>query len=424
MRINRRRALKWTGAGLLAPGAFLGNNVWGQNSNNSRPKGYALHIGLNSVDPNGYGGWNGKLKGCVNDAITYEQISTNNGFKRLRLHDAAATSEEVYRHMLWAAKDLKDGDIFLITFAGHGGQIPDTSGDENDNKDETWCLYDRQLIDDELFQLFWQFQSGVRILMISDSCHSGTAARVRGAARAVFDDLKNDQNSLISRAFSNSGSKRSVETDKFSLDDTESRARVLSGQEGDQNAARNRGQRNQENATPLFRDMPEEVILDAYNAKKNKNKYIEINNRGIPRNVRNAVRGTGLLLSGCQDDQLSMESGGNGLFTTVLNSTLQNSHRGYLDFHSAIVRKMPGNQTPNFFPVRSRGRRILSKSKAIFDQLNRTDLEDCLIWANLEKRRTFTHVGKVCVFFRLYFEKTLTMCALGQRTTLRSTEDF
>ena len=37
-----------------------------------------------------------------------------------------------------------------MTYSGHGGQIEDVSGEEEDKKDETWCLYDGELIDDEV----------------------------------------------------------------------------------------------------------------------------------------------------------------------------------------------------------------------------------------------------------------------------------
>ena len=43
--------------------------------------------------------------------------------------------------------------------------------------DETWVCYDRQFIDDELYDLWGKFKSGVRILVLSDSCHSGTVTR-------------------------------------------------------------------------------------------------------------------------------------------------------------------------------------------------------------------------------------------------------
>ena len=56
--------------------------------------------------------------------------------------------------------------------------------EETDQLDETWVLYDRQLLDDELYDLWCRFAPGVRILMISDSCHSGTVSRAVDMATA------------------------------------------------------------------------------------------------------------------------------------------------------------------------------------------------------------------------------------------------
>jgi hypothetical protein len=42
--------------------------------------------------------------------------------------------------------------------------------------DETWVCYDRQLIDDQLYELWGKFKASVRILVLSDSCHSGTVS--------------------------------------------------------------------------------------------------------------------------------------------------------------------------------------------------------------------------------------------------------
>jgi hypothetical protein len=61
--------------------------------------------------------------------------------------------------------------------------------------DETWVCYDRQLVDDELYELWGKFKSGVRIVVLSDSCHSGTVLRDRLApppppgARAMPRDV-------------------------------------------------------------------------------------------------------------------------------------------------------------------------------------------------------------------------------------------
>ena len=88
-----------------------------------------------------------------------------------------ATVAAVSQAIQNAAKQLSKGDIFFLSYSGHGGQVPDTNRDEDDSKDETWVLYDRQFVDDELHKLYSAFKSGVRILVLSDSCHSGTVTR-------------------------------------------------------------------------------------------------------------------------------------------------------------------------------------------------------------------------------------------------------
>lgn len=65
-----------------------------------------------------------------------------------------------------------------MTYSGHGGQVPDANGDEPDGEDETWCLDDGQLIDDEIFYYLGCFAAKTRIITVSDSCHSGSVLRV------------------------------------------------------------------------------------------------------------------------------------------------------------------------------------------------------------------------------------------------------
>ena len=76
-----------------------------------------------------------------------------------------------------AANELAPRDIFFISYSGHGGQVPDGDDEEVDSSDETWLAYDRQLVDDELYAMWAKFKPGVRIVVLSDSCHSGTVNR-------------------------------------------------------------------------------------------------------------------------------------------------------------------------------------------------------------------------------------------------------
>ncbi|MFT3746701.1 MAG: caspase family protein [Agriterribacter sp.] len=160
-----------------------------------KQKGYSLHIGLNAVDPKKYDNWDGQLFGCENDATIYKTIATQAKFENITtLLTQKATSHNVLAELKKAATDLKEGDMLLISYSGHGGTVADENGDEDDLQDETWCLYDRQLIDDELFEAFKDFKTGVRILMFSDSCHSGTVSRfVPGSNKALTEQMRAEQ---------------------------------------------------------------------------------------------------------------------------------------------------------------------------------------------------------------------------------------
>ena len=135
------------------------------------PKGLSIHLGLNAVDPKGYGGWDGQLRACEADARDMAKIAKDRGYAgSTLLLTGAATAAAFIKAMEDAASKLASGDILFLSYSGHGGQVPDRDGDDEvDGLDETWCLFDRQLIDDELYGLFGKFTKGVRIVLLSDS---------------------------------------------------------------------------------------------------------------------------------------------------------------------------------------------------------------------------------------------------------------
>jgi metacaspase-1 len=139
--------------------------------------GISLHIGLNAVDPQHYQGWSGVLAACELDANDMTMIAKKAGFQPTTLLTKKASRQAVTNALTDASRALKAGDIFFLTYSGHGGQVPDTDGDEPDGLDETWCLFDGELIDDEIYHYLGLFAAGVRILVLSDSCHSGSVTR-------------------------------------------------------------------------------------------------------------------------------------------------------------------------------------------------------------------------------------------------------
>ena len=142
-------------------------------------KQHAILVGLKSVDEDAYGGWNGEngCWGCELDVDNIERILSPLGYKSTIIKTARATRSAVLDALKAAAKKLKSGDTLLFYYSGHGGQQPDRNGDEADGRDETLVAYDGEVIDDQLNEIWVKFKSGVRIIMISDSCNSGTNYR-------------------------------------------------------------------------------------------------------------------------------------------------------------------------------------------------------------------------------------------------------
>ncbi|MFN9071183.1 MAG: caspase family protein, partial [Cyanobacteriota bacterium] len=103
------------------------------------------------------------------------------GFRVSQLLNSQATKAALVAGFQPLSSGANSGDTIAITFSGHGTLAPDTSGDEIDGYDEALCPYDihqgNVLLDDEIHELFGKRPSGVRLILISDSCHSGTVTR-------------------------------------------------------------------------------------------------------------------------------------------------------------------------------------------------------------------------------------------------------
>ncbi|MFM8252890.1 MAG: caspase domain-containing protein [Planctomycetota bacterium] len=137
---------------------------------------FAFCIGIND-----YPGSGNDLAGCVNDVKDWAALLKARGFTVTTLLDSAATGKAMRAGMAETIAQAKAGDQVVIQYSGHGSFVPDKNGDEPDGYDECLCPYDifskGPLIDDELSKIFAARADGVRLVFISDSCHSGTVAR-------------------------------------------------------------------------------------------------------------------------------------------------------------------------------------------------------------------------------------------------------
>ena len=261
------------------------------------PKGLFLTMGLNSVDPAAYEGWDGILNACENDATDIAAIASKAGFTGRTLLTKAADSVTFLGEMHKAAKSLSPGDMLVLAYSGHGGQVGDANSDEDDGLDETWCLYDRMLIDDELYAMWSQFKPGVRILVLSDSCHSGTVVKMN-EYKTLFMAVK--------------------------MPGIEGKARVK--------------------AIPFDK---------AWSVYQNNKALYDTLQYVAGASEKAAIGASVVLISGCQDNQLSLDGEKNGMFTGMLKKVWSDGayQHDYRTFRDDITKSMPPTQTPNYFVV-------------------------------------------------------------------------
>ncbi|MFJ3906009.1 caspase family protein [Streptomyces sp. NPDC090025] len=257
------------------------------------PTGLSLHVGLNSVDPDAYGGWDGTLLACENDARDMARLARAAGFADTVLLTGEGTVDRFTGALRAAAERLAAGDILLLSYSGHGGQVPDVTGpdDEPDRRDETLVLHDRQFLDDELHQEFLRFDDGVRIVTFLDCCHSGSSVELPGPGPGP-------------------------------------------GAEG-----------------PAARYVPEARQIALY--ERDQDFYDDLQ-RSVAKAAAASGDGQGppvILISGCQDNQTASDGPVNGAFTEALLDVWRDgTFRGdYRTFHRAIQRRLPPTQSPNLY---------------------------------------------------------------------------
>lgn len=258
---------------------------------------YAIHIGLNKVDPKAYNGWEGVLHGSINDAITMRQLIQAPG--RVNLHNENATIKNYLSSVgdfinLALTEYNRSGAVseLYITYSGHGGQVPDHNKEELDKKDETWCLYDGMITDDALHASLTRLitHEKIKIYLFSDSCHSGTIAKgVLG----------------------------------------------LTAQNSDQ---------------PIIKAMPGDISQTGIKVLTDKHPSLRSYPGGSGCNI--------LSLSACQDEEYAMEERQSGAFTSAIMRAHKEG-MNYLELLVAIREILRGKQTPKL--TYSGGREIIYK---------------------------------------------------------------
>ena len=154
---------------------------------------HALLIGIGHY-PNGIG-WS-TIHGD-NDVAIIEKFLIGQGFEQKNiklLTNSSATKSVIMSSLVELCDKAKPGDVVYIHFSGHGQQVTDMNGDEDDCFDEAWVPYDAQkeyiggvyegenhILDDEINTYLGGLRAKVgsrgKIVVVSDACHSGSGSR-------------------------------------------------------------------------------------------------------------------------------------------------------------------------------------------------------------------------------------------------------
>ena len=154
---------------------------------------YALLIGIGQYpDDSGWAPIHGD-----NDVTILRPFLLGQGFLSENisvLSNSEATKTGILSAMSVLQNKVHPGDVVYIHFSGHGQQVSDLNGDEEDGFDEAWIPYDarksfmagvyegeKHLIDDELNIIFTKLRlrTGAtgKIIIVADACHSGSGSR-------------------------------------------------------------------------------------------------------------------------------------------------------------------------------------------------------------------------------------------------------
>ena len=144
---------------------------------------YALLIGIN------YKNTPIQLQGCINDINNMRNFLQNSlGYTRFITLTDDTPSKPTRKNILAAFNillgSLKSGDEAFILYSGHGSRVADYNRDEVSGADSVIVPIDFQIsgfISDDLIRInvAQRVKKGVKMYVVLDACHSGTACDLR-----------------------------------------------------------------------------------------------------------------------------------------------------------------------------------------------------------------------------------------------------
>lgn len=335
------------------------------------PMGVHLAVGIDNYNTQAYGFTIRPLKGCKNDAQDMQAISQSQGFTSRILLDDQATADAIMGKIRAAAAMLMSGDIFWLSISSHGTQYPrpDDVGPGPAAVGEALVTYDRLLFDKLLWNEWFNFQPGVRVVVTSDCCFSLGAVRAfpsllevqSRAERAIQASQHPDQKVPLSDLLEALPGREAVELALALVNGT---GRALEGV-GYRVAPQVAGTLVQEVLSPLLQEpaVPEaralEPELAARDVRQRRTLYEPFYNV-----ARSTIGDPQCILQQCSagaadqtvSDGFPDATGRqNGAYTRLFKQEWRNAV-SYKDLQKRIRDQLPPSQTPDqFWPVRYAG---------------------------------------------------------------------
>lgn len=344
-------------------------------------RGMSIHIGLNDLDEKHYlrTGFR-HLTSSVKDAVDMAEIAKTtftgpvpfyNEPNKLFLDSDATTGniKKILTEMAEGKDKLVSEDTLLITFSGHGSQLEDINNMESDGANETWCFYDRQFLDDEVFDLLAKFDKGVRIIVISDSCFSGTVIGSIEVDSAFFNAVMDVSQNFSFTNFEGKVLKVKkydpVEYDEEIWQEDKKVLETIGFDSSDNNLSKLEVSQiktipqsvrdqinNDENNAKLYRKIQEDLFKEQLTRVQLEGK----------KDIRELIKASVILLSACQDWQGTRPGKTkehNSRFTEVFKEVYaKGDFKNYLELHQRLWEFFDQNakerseiQNPNYYRI-------------------------------------------------------------------------
>lgn len=141
------------------------------------------------------------LASPAKDAEVFSELMRNKyGFSDIvLLTDSDATKSRILNELSKIQNRVSSNQTVIFYFSGHGSQLKDDNGDEDDGLDEVLCPYDfdsadkrnSSIVDDQISVILQNLcQRAANVVFIFDSCFSGSATK---ALRSAMSDMRNVQ---------------------------------------------------------------------------------------------------------------------------------------------------------------------------------------------------------------------------------------